>query len=690
MKQPTRTYAPFSELRKRLEKQYECVEYDESSGLPPEEIQALFQAFLAENPQASILEKRAELFSLLCRHARIAPEKDFRFAGKFQTGNLITAFRDETARKVWAESCADLPGFFYVTEWDWGIRYMIDTSHVAPDWHAVLRLGLPGLRNRAAAGHSDFHKAAVKELDGAMLLAERIGKASENEDLLFVSAHAPETLSQAFQLAYFLHDLLEIEGEEIRTMGRLDHLYWPFYERDLERGILTRESAGELIRHFFLAFYAKYQGKRFGKNFCFGPDVNDLSFLAMEIYEELNLPDPKISIRTSPETPDDFLRLCMRCIRNGRNGIVFLNDPVVLEGMIRHGRTPEDAADYIPIGCYEPAVLGKEVSLSAATWLMLPHVLLRTLRTHESFECFEDLFRAFLQDLEEAAKRLAARQARCEKAWPEIAPVPLLSSTFAECVERGLDITSGGAKYNTTGNVLAFLGDCVDSLTAIRYLVFETKKCSFAELKQILDRNWEGSELLRREVLAKAPKWGNNDDAADSLAVRISNFIAPILASLPNGRGGTIYPSIYGQLVVEFGAKTPAFPSGRLAGEVLSKNLDAAIGMDRRGITALMNSALKLDYRKFPCGACLDLMLHPSSVTGEDGLDILLAVTRTYLARGGTGLQFNLFDAEMLKDAQRHPEKYETLQVRVCGWNARFNDLSVESQNTFIRQAEAM
>ena len=172
-------------------------------------------------------------------------------------------------------------------------------------------------------------------------------------------------------------------------------------------------------------------------------------------------------------------------------------------------------------------------------------------------------------------------------------------------------------------------------------------------------------------------------------AATFAKKISELLFKLPNGRGGFYFPSLYGQLVVERGKDVGALPSGRLAGEPMSKNMDAVIGMDRNGITALMESVLKVDMRQFPCGTCLDIMLHPTSVRGDEGIKILVSLIRTFIAHGGSGIQFNIFDASVLRDAQVHPEKYENLQVRVCGWNVRFTDLAPEAQETFIREAEA-
>ena len=285
---------------------------------------------------------------------------------------------------------------------------------------------------------------------------------------------------------------------------------------------------------------------------------------------------------------------------------------------------------------------------------------------------------------------MAKQQSRCEKIWPRANPIPFLSGTYHECMADGKDVTEGGAKYNTTGTVVCNTADLADSLAAIEYLVYQEKLCSLDELRSALAADYQGYEKLRLTARNRAPKWGNNDDRADKFAIEVAAYVGPLLSTLDNGRGGKFTPSIYGQLVVERGSETGAFPSGRKAGEPLSQNMDAAIGMDRNGITALMNSALKIDYSEYPCGTCLDLMLHPSAVKGGDGIKTLLSLVRAFIARGGSGLQFNIFDAATLRDAQIHPEAYSNLQVRVCGWNARFIDLTPEAQETFIAQAEAM
>ncbi|MCR5381663.1 MAG: hypothetical protein K6G44_11835 [Lentisphaeria bacterium] len=679
--------AGFDKLRPTLEKQYENAVFSSEDCWSEEQIREAWNAHKCKHTNEERILSRAFLTSLILEHAPIAIEPFNPFLGKFQHFNLLA----EDLKEGYRLAGEKVPGVICNgTDYDLGINWQVDRSHVAPDWKNLLRLGLPGLIARAEKGTSPFHKSVVMVYKALAEFCRRVARLNNNPVYDEIASHAPQTLYEAFALAYVLHDAIEFASEEVRSMGRFDEIYIDFYRNDLAAGRLTRDSAKELIKFFWIAFYARYQGTRFGKNFCFGPNFNELSYIGMEAYYELNIVDPKLSVLVQNNMPQDFAELYARCIRDGRTGIVSLNYDVIVEGLIRHGRTPEDAANFIPIGCYEPAVAGKEVSCSGTSHIILPIPVLSVLRSGIEYSTFEDFKDAYLEQLRKICVVMGERQTLCDLAWKYVNPVPLLSGTFDSCLEKGRDISDAGAFYNTTGCVVSYLADAVDSLAAIRYLVYEQKLCTLSELSQILNDNWQGHEKLRGIVLHRAAKWGNNDPRVDELAVEISTFISKCLFSLPNGRGGFFFPAIFGQLVVERGKNVGALPSGRLAGEPMSKNMCAAIGMDRNGITALMDSVLKVDMRQFPNGTCLDIMLHPTSVSGDDGPKILVSLIRTFIAHGGSGIQFNIFDAAILRDAQVHPEQYANLQVRVCGWNVRFTDLAPEAQDTFIRQAEAI
>ena len=681
------TYASFDTLRPRVEKQYENAVYLPESGWSEQQLRTAWHEHKQENPTEERILSRAFLIALILRHAPLAQADGLPFSGKFQTFNLLNEDKEDGIKL--AEKM--VPGVkVWGMDQELGFSWMVDLSHTAPDWKNVLTLGLPGLIARCKGKKSPFCKAVTLVYEALAEFCRRTAEVSKNPIYNAIAERAPQTLHEAFALALVLHDAIEFAHMEVRTMGRFDSLYIDFYRNDLKAGHLTREDAKELIKFFWMTFYARYQGKRFGKNFCFGPDFNELSYIGMEAYYDLNTVDPKLSVLVRKDMPQDFLELYTKCIRDGRTGIVSLNYNVIVEGLVRHGRTREDAENFIPIGCYEPAVAGKEISGSGTTLLNLPKVLLHLLKKKQEFTVFDDFKNAYFEEIRSVCTVMQERQMLCDIAWKYMMPEPLLSGTFDSCLENERDISDAGALYNTTGCVISYIGDAVDSLEAIRYLVFEQKLCTLPELADICQNNWEGKEDLRRIVRQKTAHWGNNNPRTDELAVELAAFTSKVQWTLPNGRGGTFFPSLYGQLVVEIGKNTEALPSGRPAGEPMSKNMDSVIGMDQNGITALMDSVLKIDMRQFPCGTCLDIMLHPSSVSGQKGINVLSTLIRSFIAHGGSGLQFNIFDAGILRKAQECPENYQNLQVRVCGWNSRFVDLTPEAQETFIRQAETL
>lgn len=679
---------PFEECRKMLEKQFEFAVYAEENSWSVEKIQSVWETYQKEHPDAERLELQAELISLVLRHAPVAVEKENPFPGKIRCGDLFE--KSFFAGIHLAEE--KIPGVNFdptKLNQEAGIIWMVDRSHVAPDWESILQLGIPGLIARAKEGDSPFHEAVVCVYEALAEFCRRVGTLNENPVYLRIADHAPATLHEAFALSVVFHNAIEMAFQMVRSMGKFDALYIDFYRNDLKEGRLTVDSARELIKYYWIHFYAQHQGTRYGKNFCFGPELNELSYLGMEVYYEMNIVDPKLSVIVRNDTPQDFMELYARCIRDGRTSIVSLNYDVVVEGLIRHGRKPEDAANFIPIGCYEPAVAGKEVSCSGGNLLYLPIPLLNAVYSECEYPDFESFKSSVKKELRRSVKLMQEQQIFCDLAWKYVLPVPLFSGSFESCIKRGRDVSNSGAEYNTSGCVICHFADLIDSLAAVKYLIYEKKICTFPELRTILRRNWEGHERLNLIVSREAEKWGNNHSGADELGKEFAAFLSDLFWTLPNGRGGTFFPALFGQQVVEVGSMIGALPSGRKAGTPVSKNMCACIGMDRNGITGLMNSVLKIDMRQFPNGTCTDIMIHPSSVTGNSGIKLLVSIIRTFFKNGGTGIHFNIFDADVLRDAQKHPEKYENLQVRVCGWNVRFVDLSPAAQETFIREAES-
>ncbi len=726
----------FERDRALLDRQYESVCYDPETGLSREELRAEADALEKRLSGEAPLCVKAALFKLTLEKARIHVDAFDWIADHIDFGDALSDLRG----RQWTDSglkavCAPVDP---LTE-SGLLTAGLDISHTSPDWERLLTLGLCGLQSAAetrkaqlAAENAlttrrrDFLDGVITVYGAMRTLCRRLSAQAEKERarhpedearlkavsaaLAHIADHPPRTLHEAMQLAYIYHECQEFEGEPVRSMGGFDRLYGRFYESDLAAGRLTRDQAKELIKYFFNKFYARTQDKANGKNFYFGGElpggesaVNDLSYLALEAYREMRTVNPKLSVRVSANTPQDFVALAADCIREGCSGIVFCNDRSIIETMMKFGKTREDARRYVPIGCYEPAAEGLEMNRSVSATVNLPKLVELALNDgfdpvynrqsgphtgldFDSYAAFEEaVFRQADYVLDLAMEQIR----KSEACWPRFNPSPVLSGTMAPCLDAARDVSRGGTKYNNAGIVCGSLGTAVDALIAVKRLVFEEKRLTLSELRDILRSNWENDPRLRLIALKKLPKWGNGDPEADAIACRMNARLAACVNGQPNTLGGVFQLAQFSiDYTVRFGKSCGATPDGRRKGEMTSKNLAAVTAMDRRGVTAMIESAGRLDQTQFPDGAVLDCIFHPSAVRGAEGLKAFVQLIDTYFSLGGLCIQFNVFDAATLRAAQENPEKYASLQVRVCGWNVFFNHLSRAEQDEFIRQAE--
>ena len=272
-----------------------------------------------------------------------------------------------------------------------------------------------------------------------------------------------------------------------------------------------------------------------------------------------------------------------------------------------------------------------------------------------------------------------------ESKYPKIFQSPILSGSYECCMKRGLDVYSGGADYNNSSISLFGIATFTDELLAIKRAVYIDKSVSLSELREILANNWQGNEALRNEIRGYEEKYGNGNPTADAFARDIIKFLSDNLNGRPNGRGGVYRLGLFSiDWIFSYGKALGASADGRYAGEPISKNLCASVGMDKKGVTGLIRSVLAQDHTLAPNGAVLDISLHPTSVSGEEGLEIMYSLLKLYFMGGGYAIQMNIVSRETLEAAQKEPEKYKNLQVRLCGWNVYFTDLEREVQNQLI------
>lgn len=723
----------FEEDRPLLEKQFKEPCWNRESGLEPA---ALYERCLeiaeAEDGQPRIRTK-AHLFRFILEHAQIEVNPRDWFADKINHAGCTARIRT-----LWEKALNEGPMRETLQEFEpsrasFACFGEMDFGHTSPDWTAIMELGLPGLLNRIRTARSEketlteeqrnFYDAAEIVYEASIHYVERLAAeaqrlSDENEKMRYVSASlahlaegAPGTLLEAMQLSFIWYTLQhDLDAVWLRSLGGLDRLFYRYYKSDIESGRYTEEQLRELIQYFLFRFYAKnvtanmpfYLGGR-DRN---GADtLNPLSYALVEEYRKLCIHDPKMHIRYHRNIAPDFLELVLSCIREGKNSFVFINDEVAEAALVKLGEDPEEANNYVPVGCYECAALGKEVPCSVNGRLNLAKVLeiaihngrdpfhsldvappMRADQTGETFEGFLEYYKELIDFFIQGSMKVING---FERRYPELIPAPLFSGTMIDCVNSGRDAYAGGAKYNNSSINAFATATVVDSLVALKRIVYDEKRMTLAQFREVLSGNWNGQERLRLVVKNQYPKYGNNQPEADTLMTDLVAYVASRINGQPNGRGGVYRCGFFSiDWRMPFGKQTGATPDGRLAGEPLSKNMSAVTAQDKEGVTALIQSVTKIDYTAIPNGTVLDLSLHSSATRGQEGLAAMIALVKTYFAKGGLAMHINVLDPSVLKNAQANPEQYANLQVRLCGWNVHFVDLSKEEQDDFIRQSE--
>ncbi len=728
-------WGTFERDREILYEQFQNVPYDERTGLCLEELEHVVEAFLEGHADLPRVLQKAHVFRLVVTRGQIAVDPRDWYAGHLNHSDLLRKLSSRWEAEARAGMLQEEACWFARTQRAGLVKGGLDTGHISPGWENMYAAGLTGLIAQAGACRESlgaevtaeqmaFYEAVEIVYRAAITLAERyadLAEATAEGDAAHaarlravaaacrqVPAQPPRTFHEALQFSWLMHELIEMEGEYVRSMGHFDRTYYPYYRADLEAGRLTREQASELIRFLWIKFHARTRGQANGKNYCFGGQdadgrdvTNELTYLALEAYEALNTPDPKLSVRYYPGTPDALHRRVADLIRRGHNSFVLMNDVPAIEGLLKRGKTPQDARRYLPIGCYEPAVEGKEAACTMNLVINLAKGL--ELALHDGrdplsgeqlgphtgdprgFETFEQIYAAYAAQMAWVIERSVACVGAFERQWPQINPSPLIAGTIEDCLARGKDIGQGGPHYNAVGCVGLALGNTCDALLALKKAVFEERRYGMEQILSALQRDYQGDEPLRQYLLHRVPKWGNNDPESDALARRIADDYCARVHTLRNARGGPCQAALFSlDYQWTLGEMTGALPDGRKARTSLAPGVGPSSGLDKSGVTALMNSVTALDFSETPNGTVLDVTLHPSAVRGEEGLEAFVMLIKTFLARGGYAVQFNVVDADTLRDAQRYPEHYGSLQIRVTGWSVFFVNLPREEQEQFI------
>lgn len=633
-----------------------------------------------------------------------------------RAGEVNREVVSSAARTAWTKGNA---------EGDWNVWQ--DFDHSVPDWRVILKLGFPGLRDRltAIAGapgedgrYADPFAESVRLTADALLglLARfvavgerRLASASgdgrvrlekEITALKRLRKGPPETAYETmlFIWTYFFCSE-HLDGIQCRSLTEIDVFLTPYYEADLAAGRTTEAEFRAQLKHFFWQWgsVANYWNQPIGLGGTKADGTSEFNHVSKIILEEMDAyaePTPKFLVKVAPNTPEWAMDKMMDLARRHRS-IAFVGEEPCAKVLKKwYGATDEDCRTMVLRGCYE-FDLRDGVNRSSGGYVNFLKPVERMMRDCAAGRGYADweAFKAdYLRRLAEVLDGICAVALESEKAFDRVNPACLMTLATEHALRTRRDgYANGCPRGNNTGILSAGIGTAVDALLAVKEIVFERRELTMAEFGRVLAANWKGHEALRLRTLRSKRKWGNNDPEANRLGGEIVKLFGARVNGRPNARGGIfIAVGHSARQYVSFGEKTGATPDGRKAGDEVSKNMSPTMGADTEGATALVMTLANSGTTAvdLPGDYPLDVMLHPSVCAGDRGLGLMKAIVRLFLRNGGSVVQFTVFSAEELRDAQAHPEKYENLQVRVCGWNVRWNDLSKAEQEAFIRRAE--
>ena len=600
-----------------------------------------------------------------------------------------------------------------------------DFDHSAPDWIDILKLGFPGMKARidSYALSTPFYRAEKRAAAAMMRFLDRLIAEAKRElketaadggflpkaiaSLERLRVGPPQTVFDImeFTMVYFI--LSEpLNYFQVRTFDNIDVRWWPYYQADLAAGRTTEAEFREDFRHFLWQFGSidNYWGHPIylgGTNRDGTTAYNPLSLIILDVVEKTALPTPKFQLKMAKNTPDEIWWKSLDMLRK-HCPLCLMSEENMARSMTPVGLTDEECRDLLIWGCFEYLPRGKG-NCTSATRINLAQPVVKMLSeaaggtfNPSTIQPFNpstfDAFKAeYFRILHETTDRTVDLIRKSEAHLAEVNPALMLSLAVPSALEKGVDAFSLGYKYNFTAIGGVGFATAVDSLLAVKEFVFDRKDVTLAELGRILAADWEGYGELRLRMKNSRLKWGCGNKEADALAKEVIEGFTSRFVGKPNSRGGVfVCYGLNARGFIDHGRMTPATPDGRRAGEPLSKNMAPSVGAETEGITGSIQSYAAIAPENFPCGSIYDVMIHPSAVAGEKGLRVFRMLVERFYAVGGVAMNINIVSPETLRDAQAHPEKYENLQVRVVGWNIRWNDIPRKEQDDYIARIETV
>ncbi|MEA3221938.1 MAG: formate C-acetyltransferase/glycerol dehydratase family glycyl radical enzyme [Thermodesulfobacteriota bacterium] len=584
-----------------------------------------------------------------------------------------------------------------------------------------------------------FYDAVVRSLKAAIRFAHRYAalaasmaekekdpvRAEELKTIAQVCSRVPEhpaqTFYEAIQSVYFIHLIAQIEsGGNSISLGRIDQILYPFYRADKESGRITPDKAKELISLLFIKTNEIWnvleevfspggegtegkttQNVTVGGLGTDGADAtNELSYIGLDAYADIRTVQPNFGVRLSSKTPEDFY---LRVVTYAKDDVLMhlFNDDIIIQSLTKAGHTLEDARDYGVVGCLEPNAQGKTfgstfavqfngikcVEFALSNGVDNTFGYLSGIESGEpaSFTSFEDVWNAYDAQMSHFTGQVAKGMNVMDQSIADLVPSPFASAMIEGPLEKALDLTKGGAVYNSTGVQFIGFANVIDSLFGIKKAVYEDKRVSLKDLSAWLAEDWLDADDKRSFFLNKIPKYGNDNDEVDAMGIKVLNHFCDELEKHKNFRGGAFRPGVFSVgFHLAFGSFTAATPDGRYSGDVLGNGLSPTTGNEIYGPTAVMNSLTKLPLTRIHNGANLNMRFSGKQIKAGN----LMALIKAYFAKGGIQVQFNMVDPDILRDAKVHPERYKDLVVRISGYSVLFTGLSETAQDEIISRTE--
>jgi len=681
-----------------------------------------------ENSHRSIYAVRAALTDWLCKNCEIKVFEHFPFFSEINAGrhrhswgglnSPVGRFLLDRQRELWLdrfriETQPDRDAGF-LHNWD----NPVGVDHFCLGYDKILSRGFSGiiadidekLGEDMGEEEREFLVSAKSCSESLLSLAERFSREAERlfcetgiDNYRAIAAAASrvpkypaETLYEAMCAVFFCRECIStLEGFGVSTWGQLDRMLAPYLEADLARGRIDMAGAAELF-HMLLAytdvrFESETQYNETSTTIVLGgcdrngsPIFNDVTKLILHAALDGRYISTKLNCRISSKHPREYFDLLSDIQSVNLAVFVMQNDEVIIPALVKRGIALEDARLYVGGGCHEILPANNSVCTRADTWISLPRLVLAAMEGEEPGS-FEDFYQRFLSTVQSYILRIEGLKNKYEALWSRFSPMPLCSATIEGCVETCRDLTAGGAKYSNTALSLLGVGTFADSLLGIKTLVYDEKMLTLEELGAVLKDNFKGNERIRAYLVNRAPKYGRGDVTADALAARALKDISGMFGQ-KNGRGGDYLPAIYPHDIYRnLGAVCPATPDGRKAGEYLSRGCSPGETTEVKSPLDIIQSLGSIDLTDYAESVCAEITL--PRMEPSRGKQAFVALVDSFLAKGGSSMQFNLVDRELLLEAKRHPERHGDIIVRVCGYSAVFVALDEERQNDMIARA---